>query len=191
LSDPVSEFATLFAEARAREPFDATACALATSTPDGRPTVRIVLLKSADERGYTFFTNYESRKAQELAANPQAALCFHWPTLGVQVRVEGSVSRVTSAESDEYFSSRPRESQIGAWTSEQSRPIGSRDALIARFRENEARFANAPVPRPPHWGGFRLSPVRVEFWWSRDHRLHDRIVYIRTGGGWTSERLQP
>ena len=189
--DPISEFATLFADARAREPFDATACALATSTPEGRPSVRIVLLKAADARGFTFFTNYESRKARELTANPHGALCFHWPTLGVQVRVEGPVSRVTSEESDEYFASRPRESQIGAWTSEQSRPIGSREALLARFHGLEARYANQPVPRPPHWGGFRLAPQRIELWWSRDHRLHDRIVYTRSEEGWTSERLQP
>jgi pyridoxamine 5'-phosphate oxidase len=189
--DPISEFATLFADARTREPFDATACALATSTPEGRPSVRIVLLKSADASGFTFFTNYESRKAQELTANPHAALCFHWPTLGVQVRVEGSVTRVTPEESDAYFGSRPRESQIGAWTSDQSRPLASRDALVARFHENEVRFADGPVPRPPHWGGFRLEPARIELWWNREHRLHDRVVYTRAGGKWTSERLQP
>jgi pyridoxamine 5'-phosphate oxidase len=191
LTDPISEFVTLFADARAREPFDATACTLATSTPDGRPSARIVLLKSADARGFTFFTNYESRKGRELTQNAQAALCFHWPTLGVQVRVEGPVSRVTPEESDEYFASRPRESQLGAWTSEQSRPIATREALVARFLECEARFANQAVPRPPHWGGFRLDPVRIELWWNRDHRLHDRVVYTRSGQGWTSERLQP
>jgi pyridoxamine 5'-phosphate oxidase len=191
VSDPISEFATLFAEARAREPFDATSCALATSTPDGRPSVRIVLLKSADARGFAFFTNYESRKARELTANPQAALCFHWPTLGVQVRVEGRVTRVSSGDSDAYFESRPRESQIGAWTSRQSQPIGTREELVARFHELETRFADQPVPRPPHWGGFRLEPLRIEFWWSRDYRLHDRLVYTRANEQWSSQRLQP
>jgi pyridoxamine 5'-phosphate oxidase len=191
LADPISEFATLFAEARAREPFDATACALATCTADGRPSVRIVLLKSVDPRGFAFFTNYESRKAHELTANPQAALCFHWPTVGVQVRVEGRATRVSPEESDEYFASRPRESQIGAWASRQSQPIGTRDELVARFRELEARYAGQPVPRPSHWGGFRLDPERIELWWNRDHRLHDRLVYSRAGGDWTSQRLQP
>jgi pyridoxamine 5'-phosphate oxidase len=191
LADPISEFATLFAEARAREPFDATACALATCSPDGRPSVRIVLLKSVDPRGFAFFTNYESRKADELTANPQAALCFHWPTVGVQVRVEGRATRVSPEESEEYFASRPRESQIGAWTSQQSRPIGTRDELVARFRELEARFAGQPVPRPSHWGGFRLDPERIELWWNRDHRLHDRLAYTRSGADWTSQRLQP
>jgi pyridoxamine 5'-phosphate oxidase len=187
----MAEFATLFADARAREASDATACALATSTSDGHPSVRIVLLKAADPTGFIFFTNYESRKAQELNSNPQAALCFHWPTVGVQVRVEGRVTRVSAEESDAYFVSRPRESQLGAWASAQSRPLAAREELLTRFHEVEARFAGRPVPRPPHWGGFRIEPDRIEFWWNRDHRLHDRLVHTRSGGVWTEARLQP
>jgi len=189
--DPIAEFQSLLGDARARETFDATACALATSSA-GAPSVRIVLLKDVDLRGFTFFTNYTSRKAAELDSNPHAALCFHWPTLGVQVRVEGETRRVSAEESQAYFATRPRESQLGAWASHQSAPLPSREVLLARFREHEAKFSGQPVPCPPHWGGYRLSPARIEIWRAGEFRLHDRQVYVRsTGGGWSVETLYP
>jgi pyridoxamine 5'-phosphate oxidase len=188
--DPVAEFQELFARAATREP-DATAMALATADPAGAPSVRMVLLKAADTAGFVFFTNYESRKAAELAANPRAALCFYWPAIGVQVRVEGEVERVTAAESEAYFASRPRESQLGAWASRQSRPLASAEALRDEFERTLARFSGQPVPRPPAWGGFRVRPQRIEFWHAGEHRLHDRVLYTRAGEGWTVERLFP
>ena len=188
--DPIAEFQDLFARAGAREP-DATAMALATADATGAPSVRMVLLKAVDAAGFVFFTNYESRKAAELAANPRAALCFHWPTIGVQVRVEGGVERVTAAESEAYFATRPRESQLGAWASRQSRPLASAEALREEFARISARFAGQPVPRPPVWGGFRVRPQRIEFWHAGEHRLHDRVLYTRAGEGWTVERLFP
>lgn len=191
MNDPIAQFQSLFTEAKTRESADATACALATVDGEGHPSVRIVLLKSADASGFTFYTNYESRKSAQLTANPHAALCFHWPTLGVQVRVEGTTQRVTAAESDEYFASRPRESQLGAWASRQSRPVASREELMEQFHQMEKRFSGAPVPRPETWGGYRLIPERIELWWSRPYRLHDRFVYERTGHAWTSQRLYP
>jgi pyridoxamine 5'-phosphate oxidase len=188
--DPIAEFQQLFARAAAREP-DATAVALATADAAGAPSVRMVLLKAVDPAGFVFFTNYESRKAAELAVNPGAALCFYWPTIGVQVRVEGGVERVTAAESEAYFATRPRESQLGAWASRQSRPLASAEALREEFARTSERFAGQPVPRPPVWGGFRVLPRRIEFWHSGEHRLHDRILYTRAGEGWTVERLFP
>jgi len=188
--DPIAEFQELFARAGAREP-DATAMALATADGTGAPSVRMVLLKAVDAAGFVFFTNYESRKAAELAANPRAALCFHWPTIGVQVRVEGGVERVTAAESEAYFATRPRESQLGAWASRQSRPLASAGALREEFARTSARFADQPVPRPAVWGGFRVRPQRIEFWHAGEHRLHDRVLYTRVGEGWTVERLFP
>jgi pyridoxamine 5'-phosphate oxidase len=151
----------------------------------------MVLLKSVDVAGFVFFTNYESRKADELASNPRAALCFYWPTIGAQVRVEGGVERVTPAESDAYFATRPRESQLGAWASRQSRPLASPVALRAEFERTSARFAGQAVPRPPVWGGFRMRPQRIEFWHSGEHRLHDRVLYTREGEGWKVRRLFP
>ena len=189
--DPIAEFQALFAEARVREASDATACALATATPDGAPSVRIVLLKDVDARGFTFFTNYTSRKAGELESNPRAALCFFWPTLGVQVRVEGGTRRVSTEESQAYFATRPRESQLGAWASRQSAPLASREDLLSRFREYEARWAESPVPRPEFWGGYRLEPQRIEFWKSREFRLHDRVSYTRSAEGWVAQGLCP
>jgi len=189
--DPVTLFQGLLAEARTRESFDATACALATAAPDAAPSVRVVLLKDAGPEGFAFFTNYGSRKARELDANPQAALSFHWPVLGVQVRVEGRTQRVPREESVAYFSTRPRESQLGAWASSQSARIGSRDELLARYREQEARFAGGEVPCPPFWGGYRLSPLRVEIWRNREFRLHERTLYTRGREGWTTEVLCP
>ena len=189
--DPIAEFQSLFAQARVSEAGDASACALATAAPEGAPSVRIVLLKDVDGRGFTFFTNYTSRKASELEANPRAALCFYWPSLTAQVRVEGDTSRVTRDESNAYFATRPRESQIGAWASSQSATMASRDELLARFRESEARFAEGDVPCPEHWGGYRLAPQKIEFWRGREFRLHERVVYTRSASGWTVATLYP
>lgn len=193
--DPLALFRDLYARAQAEEPFDATAVALATATPDGQPAVRMVLLKGVDDRGFVFFTNYESRKAGELTRNPRAALCFYWPTLSIQVRVEGPVERTAQDESDAYFATRPRASQIGAWASEQSRPLASREELLSRVQAHEARFAEGAVPRPPHWGGFRLLPQTIEFWAGQPSRLHDRLTYRRVPSGgpgdWVTTRLFP
>jgi pyridoxamine 5'-phosphate oxidase len=189
-ADPLDHFRELFARAVSREAADATAVALATVGATGAPAVRIVLCKGCDERGLVFFTNYGSRKARELRAEPRAALCFLWPALGAQVRAEGATERVTEAESDAYFATRPRESQIAAWASRQSEPLASRDTLLARYAEAEARFPG-PVPRPPFWGGFRLVPTRLEFWQAGEHRLHHRTVYERSGTGWAVGSLFP
>jgi pyridoxamine 5'-phosphate oxidase len=188
--DPVVRFQELFARAHGSEP-DATAFALATADASGAPSVRMVLLKAVDATGFVFFTNYESRKAAELAVNPRAALCFYWPTLGVQVRVEGGVERVAAPESEAYFATRARESQLGAWASRQSRPLASPEALREEFERTKARFDGQTVPRPPVWGGFRVLPQRIEFWQSGEHRLHDRVLYTREGEGWKIERLFP
>ncbi|MGH9382395.1 MAG: pyridoxamine 5'-phosphate oxidase [Thermoanaerobaculia bacterium] len=188
---PIERFQRLFAEARQREAHDATAVTLATATPDGRPSARVVLLKQADERGFVFYTNLGSCKARELEANPRAALCFHWPALGRQVRVDGTVGRVDDAEADAYFAGRPRGSQLGAWVSRQSEPLASREELLARFRDVEARFSGGDVPRPGFWGGYRLAPERIEFWESQEDRLHVRTLYLRDGDGWRVESLYP
>ncbi|HVR70070.1 MAG TPA: pyridoxamine 5'-phosphate oxidase [Vicinamibacteria bacterium] len=189
-ADPLDLFRELFARAAAREATDATAAALATVGASGAPAVRIVLCKGSDERGLVFFTNYESRKARELHGEPRAALCFYWPTLGVQVRAEGPTERLTQAESDAYFATRPRESQLAAWASRQSEPLASRDELGARYAEADARFPGS-VPRPPFWGGYRLVPSRIEHWQAGEHRLHHRTVYERAGNGWAASSLFP
>lgn len=191
--DPIERFADLFARAREAEGFDHTACTLATATPDGCPSARIVLLKEFDPRGFSFFTNQESRKAAELAANPRAALCFYYPTLGEQVRIEGRVELLSAEENDRYFATRPRQSQVGAWASQQSRPLESREELLRRCAEVEARFQDRPVERPPYWGGYRVVPSAIEFWIAGEFRLHDRFRYSRSSEGapWHVERLNP
>lgn len=190
-AEPFALFADWFAAAKAGEPAEAEAMSLATATRDGTPSSRIVLLRGHDERGFVFFTNFDSRKGEELFANPRAALCFHWKSLQRQIRVEGEAAPVIEAEGDAYFAARARMSQIGAWASDQSRPLESRATFERRVAEVEARFKDQPVPRPPRWSGFRLVPERIEFWEERPFRLHDRIVYRRAGDGWTTTRLYP
>ena len=188
--DPLAQFHAWFADARAAlEQPDAVA--LATATPDGRPSVRMVLLKRADEQGFGFHTNLESRKGVELAANPRAALLFHWQPLGRQVRIEGAVEAAPAQESEEYFRTRPLPSRLAAWASPQSRPLADRAELERRYAEATARFEGDDVPLPPHWGGFRLVPDAYEFWQHGEHRLHDRLRYERTEAGWLRERLAP
>ena len=192
--DPFARFATLLARARAAGLPEPTAMTLATATRDGRPSARMLLLKGVDERGFVFYTNLGSRKARELTENPVAALCFFWAAQETQVRVEGPVEPVSDAEADEYFASRPRGSQEGAWASRQSEPLAAREELEARLREVAERYAGREVPRPPHWSGFRLLPERIEFWFGRSSRLHDRELYTRAAsapGGWRVTRLYP
>jgi pyridoxamine 5'-phosphate oxidase len=192
VQDPILRFQDAFARAGRNAPADHTAMALATSDPDTlRPSVRIVLMHGFDARGFVFYTNYDGRKAGDLEANPQAALCFYWPWLDEQVRAEGSISRISDAESDAYFASRAREKQLGAWASRQSQPMASRDELLARYKEVEASYAGQVVPRPPFWGGYRLSPERIEFWKAGEWRLHDRWLYVKEGDGWKMTRLYP
>ncbi|HVB10728.1 MAG TPA: pyridoxamine 5'-phosphate oxidase [Bacillota bacterium] len=189
--DPWPQVQVWMREAEAAGP-GAEAVALATATPDGRPSVRVVLCRGADPRGFVFFTGYGSRKGREMELNPRAALCFHWPSLGRQLRAEGDVDRVSAAESDAYFATRARGSQLGAWASPQSQPISGREVLEEGVAAAEARFAGRAVERPPDWGGHRLLPEVIEFWESRPSRLHDRIRYRRApGGGWLVDRLAP
>jgi pyridoxamine 5'-phosphate oxidase len=189
--DPIRQFSTWFEEAMAAGAIEPHAMALATSTLDGRPSVRIVLLRGCDERGFTFFTNYESRKAIEIESNPRAALVLHWHELERQVRIEGQVERVSAAESDAYFQSRPVGSRLGAWASRQSEVIASRESLEARFKEAASRYPDGEVPRPENWGGYMLVPDVVEFWQGRPNRLHDRLLYTRRGNRWLVDRLAP
>lgn len=194
LADPFARFQQVFAQAlavpRDRLP-EPTAFALGTVDERGSPSVRIVLLKHADERGFVFYTNYESRKGRELLGQKRAAMCFHWQPLEIQVRVEGAAQSVTDAEADAYFGSRARGSQIGAWASIQSRPMSAPGDLDARVAELTRKFEGGPVPRPPHWSGFRIVPERIEFWRNMPSRLHVRHVYERDGDGWRVTQLYP
>lgn len=191
VDDPLDLFRRWHEDAAASGLLLPEAVALATASGEGAPSVRMVLLKGVDERGFRFFTNHESRKARELDENPRAAMCFYWSVLERQVRVDGRVTRVSREESEAYFRTRPRGSRIGAWASEQSRPIESRDALESREREAEERFRDTDVPLPPFWGGYVLDPAGIEFWQGRANRLHDRLLYVREGKGWSVTRLQP
>lgn len=191
-TDPFARFQEWFAEAEAQEPNDPNAMTVATATPDGRPSARAILLKGVDARGFVFYTNLESRKALELAANPHVALLFHWKSLARQIRIEGMVESVTAAEADAYFASRPRISRLGAWASQQSRPLDQRLTLERRLAEYEAWYPGDTVPRPPHWSGYRVLPETMEFWQNMPFRLHDRTVYTRRpGGGWDIGKLFP
>ena len=189
-ADPITEFLNAVERALAHQ-VDTAPVVLATADAKGHPSARLVLLRGADARGFVFFTNYDSRKGRELTENPHAALCFYWASLDEQIRIEGQVSRVTSDESDKYFAGRPRGSQLGAWASDQSQVLTSRETLEEKYREVERRFEGQSVQRPPFWGGFRLVPSRIEFWYGRPDRLHDRVLYVRESGGWRIERLHP
>jgi len=189
-SDPIEQYQKAATRATAQG-IDTAPAALATADASGAPSLRIILVRGVDARGFVFYTNYGSRKARELTANPRAALCQHWPSLEEQIRVEGRVELIDPAESDAYFSGRPRNHQVGAWASDQSATLKSRAELEARIADVESRFADAQVPRPPFWGGFRIVPVRMEFWYGRPGRLHERLLYERANGAWTNRWLFP
>jgi pyridoxamine 5'-phosphate oxidase len=189
--DPHALFELWMAEARQSELNDPTAMALATADAHGRPSVRMVLLKGHDARGFVFYTNLDSRKGVELAANPNAALLFHWKSLRRQVRIEGPVAAVSDEEADAYFATRSRDSQLGAWASDQSRPLDGRSTFELRYQQMRDRFDGGEVPRPPRWSGFRVAPVRIEYWNDRAHRLHERRLFTRAGDGWSEGLLYP
>ncbi len=191
LADPIQQFALWFGEALKSELLDTNAMTLATSSADGEPAARIVLLKGFDEAGFVFFTNYESAKGRQLDQNPRACLLMFWAALERQVRIVGRVTKTSAAESDTYFQSRPFESQIGAWASAQSRTVADREALESRYKELAAAYAGGPVPLPPFWGGYRVAPDTIEFWQGRTSRLHDRLLYTRRDGTWSRSRLAP
>ena len=190
-TDPFALFEAWFTEARAGEPNDSNAVALATATPDGAPSVRMVLLKEHGPEGFVFYTNAESRKGREIAANPQAALLFHWKSLRRQIRIEGTLEEVPPEMADAYFHSRAREAQVGSAASDQSRVLDARATYLARVEEISTKHAGQEIPRPPHWTGFRLVPSSIEFWISREHRLHERRRFVRSGDGWSSSLLYP
>ena len=191
MTDPFALFDEWLAEAREKELNDHEAMALATADASGQPSVRMVLLKGHGPDGFVFYTNEQSRKGGELGANPRAALLFHWKTLRRQVRVEGAVERVDDADADAYFGSRARDSQLGAWASDQSRPLDERATFERRFNEMTDHFDGKDVPRPPHWGGYRVIPERIELWSDRPHRLHERRLFVRDGDGWSEGLLYP
>ncbi|HET8997706.1 MAG TPA: pyridoxamine 5'-phosphate oxidase [Acetobacteraceae bacterium] len=192
VTDPFARFRAWMAEAEASEPSDPNAMIVATATPDGHPSARAILLKGVDDRGFVFYTNKESRKADELAANAQIALLFHWKSLARQIRIEGRVEHVTGAEADAYYASRPRISRLGAWASRQSRPLDERATLERRLAEYEAKYPGEDIPRPEYWSGYRVLPDRFEFWQNMPFRLHDRTTYVRDAqGGWSIGKLFP
>jgi pyridoxamine 5'-phosphate oxidase len=190
-ADPIARFRNVYDQACRHDPDYYTRVALATADAAGRPSVRMVLLKAFDDRGFVFYTNYESRKADEMRQNPCAALCFYWEETNEQVRIEGTVEPISAAESDAYFASRPRGSQLAACISRQSAPLSSRVSLIREYLQLRAKYAGRAIPRPDYWGGYLLVPDSIEFWNSKPHRLHDRVRYLRTDEGWRAERLYP
>lgn len=190
-TDPIAHFKDWLAEASESEPNDANAMSVASVGPDGMPSVRMVLLKDVDNAGFVFYTNYESQKGRELLSHRKAAICFHWKSLRRQVRVEGNVETVSDDEADAYFASRPRDSRIGAWASDQSRPMEGRFELEKKVAKFAAKYAIGDVPRPPHWSGFRIIPTRIEFWRDRPFRLHERQNFVRDGEVWKTDILYP
>ena len=192
MTNPITQFSEWLDAAKSRTDIaEPTAMSLATVSEDGQPSLRMVLLKNHDERGFVFYTNLQSHKGRDLAANPKVALCFHWMPLAKQVRIEGVVERVSDAEADEYFASRPRDSQLGAWASAQSQPLPYTGALVKNIAEMATKFLGRDVPRPPHWGGFRIVPQSIEFWQQGNFRLHDRELFVREGQRWKVLKLYP